>query len=71
MPAPVPASANDGRAAGAAGQMALWNPFDDSAPFCQLNEDHLFGAEFDRIRRGSQNSQFETEHLKTEHVVQV
>ncbi|KAG1676273.1 AP2-associated protein kinase 1 [Nymphon striatum] len=32
-----------------------WNPFDDSA-FGQLSEDHLFGQEFDKIRRGSQSS---------------
>lgn len=38
------------------GHVAVWNPFDDSAPFCQLSEDHLFGAEFDKIRRGSQSS---------------
>lgn len=37
--------------------MAVWNPFDDATPFCQLSEDHLFGAEFDRIRRGSQSSE--------------
>lgn len=38
------------------GHVAVWNPFDDPSPFCQLNEDHLFGAEFDKIRRGSQSS---------------
>ena len=40
------------------GHVAVWNPFDDSAPFCQLSEDHLFGAEFDKIRRGSQSSKY-------------
>ena len=38
------------------GHVAVWNPFDDSSPFNQMNEDHLFGAEFDKIRRGSQSS---------------
>lgn len=38
------------------GRVAVWNPFDDPSPFCQLSEDHLFGAEFDKIRRGSQSS---------------
>lgn len=33
-----------------------WNPFEDSANFSQLTEDHLFGQEFDKIRRGSQSS---------------
>ena len=57
-------SATDGAAVtvggGAAlvGHVAVWNPFDDPSPFCQLSEDHLFGAEFDKIRRGSQSSKF-------------
>lgn len=34
-----------------------WNPFGE-APFNQLTEDHIFGAEFDKIRRGSQSSKF-------------
>ena len=38
--------------------VAIWNPFDDPSPFCHLSEDHLFGAEFDKIRRGSQSSKF-------------
>lgn len=37
--------------------IADWNPFEE-APFNQLTEDHLFGAEFDKIRRGSQSSKF-------------
>ncbi len=41
------------------GHVAVWNPFDDSSPFNQLNEDHLFGAEFDKIRRGSQSSKLD------------
>ncbi|XP_049839781.1 uncharacterized protein LOC126284689 isoform X2 [Schistocerca gregaria] len=36
--------------------IADWNPFEDPAPFSQLTEDHIFGAEFDKIRRGSQSS---------------
>lgn len=48
------AAAVDGTAL--VGHVAVWNPFDDPSPFCQLNEDHLFGAEFDKIRRGSQSS---------------
>ncbi|XP_026675899.1 uncharacterized protein LOC103524827 [Diaphorina citri] len=28
-----------------------WNPFEDTAPFSQLSEDHIFGAEFDKIQR--------------------
>ncbi|XP_076365582.1 uncharacterized protein LOC143254379 isoform X2 [Tachypleus tridentatus] len=33
-----------------------WNPFDDGSSFNQLTEDHIFGQEFDKIRRGSQSS---------------
>nr|CAD7428631.1 unnamed protein product [Timema monikensis] len=36
--------------------VADWNPFEDATPFNQLTEDHIFGAEFDKIRRGSQSS---------------
>nr|XP_022917982.1 AP2-associated protein kinase 1 isoform X2 [Onthophagus taurus] len=35
--------------------VADWNPFEEP-PFSQLTEDHLFGQEFDKIRRGSQSS---------------
>ena len=35
-----------------------WNPFNDMQPFSQMSEDHIFGAEFDRIRRGSQSSKY-------------
>lgn len=35
--------------------VAAWNPFEDT-PFNQLTEDHIFGAEFDKIRRGSNTS---------------
>ncbi|XP_056630202.1 BMP-2-inducible protein kinase [Diorhabda sublineata] len=35
--------------------VADWNPFEE-APFSQLTEDHIFGAEFDKIRMGSNNS---------------
>lgn len=53
------AAAVDGAAL--VGHVAVWNPFDDPSPFCQLNEDHLFGAEFDKIRRGSQSSKLVSE----------
>ncbi|XP_011501176.1 PREDICTED: probable serine/threonine-protein kinase nek3 [Ceratosolen solmsi marchali] len=36
--------------------IAAWNPFEDVQPFNQLTEDHIFGAEFDKIRRGSKSS---------------
>lgn len=36
--------------------VATWNPFEDVQPFNQLTEDHIFGAEFDKIRRGSSSS---------------
>ncbi|XP_015121833.1 AP2-associated protein kinase 1 isoform X2 [Diachasma alloeum] len=36
--------------------VAAWNPFEDTQPFNQLTEDHIFGAEFDKIRRGSNSS---------------
>lgn len=35
--------------------VAGWNPFGET-PFSELTEDHIFGAEFDKIRRGSQSS---------------
>lgn len=36
--------------------VAAWNPFEDP-PFSQMSEDHIFGAEFDKIRQeGSQSS---------------
>ncbi|XP_066593993.1 uncharacterized protein Nak isoform X3 [Prorops nasuta] len=37
-------------------EVAAWNPFEDAQPFNQLTEDHIFGAEFDKIRRGSSSS---------------
>ncbi|XP_071440568.1 uncharacterized protein Nak [Hetaerina americana] len=36
--------------------IADWNPFEDGTPFSLMTEDHIFGAEFDKIRRGSQSS---------------
>lgn len=36
--------------------VAAWNPFEDVQPFSQLTEDHIFGAEFDKIRKGSNSS---------------
>lgn len=35
--------------------VADWNPFEEP-PFSQMSEDHIFGAEFDKIRKGSQSS---------------
>ncbi|KRT85556.1 hypothetical protein AMK59_766 [Oryctes borbonicus] len=36
--------------------VADWNPFEEEQPFNQMTEDHIFGEEFDKIRRGSQSS---------------
>ncbi|XP_049819668.1 AP2-associated protein kinase 1 isoform X2 [Aethina tumida] len=44
----------DGRSLSA--DVADWNPFEEP-PFGQMTEDHIFGAEFDKIRRGSQSIQ--------------
>ncbi|CAH1407984.1 unnamed protein product [Nezara viridula] len=33
-----------------------WNPFYESEPFSSVTEDQIFGAEFDKIQRGSQSS---------------
>ena len=43
---------------GISSEVRTWNPFNDAQPFSQMSEDHIFGAEFDRIRRGSQSSKF-------------
>ncbi|KAK0096963.1 hypothetical protein PV326_003765 [Microctonus aethiopoides] len=47
-------SGTEGRSLSA--DVATWNPFEDTQPFHQLTEDHIFGAEFDKIRRGSSSS---------------
>ncbi|CAK9821188.1 AP2-associated protein kinase 1 [Anthophora plagiata] len=47
-------TASEGRSLSA--DVAAWNPFEDVQPFNQLTEDHIFGAEFDKIRRGSNTS---------------
>ncbi|XP_017757227.1 PREDICTED: AP2-associated protein kinase 1 isoform X2 [Eufriesea mexicana] len=47
-------TATEGRSLSA--DVAAWNPFEDVQPFNQLTEDHIFGAEFDKIRRGSNTS---------------
>ncbi|XP_046465129.1 AP2-associated protein kinase 1 isoform X2 [Neodiprion pinetum] len=47
-------TSTDGRSLSA--DVAAWNPFEDTQPFNQLTEDHIFGAEFDKIRRGSNSS---------------
>ncbi|KAI4470594.1 serine/threonine protein kinase [Holotrichia oblita] len=36
--------------------VADWNPFEEEQPFNQMTEDHIFGEEFDKIRRGSQST---------------
>lgn len=65
------ASSNTGAAAGANSQSSnelarqtmdkrveAWNPFEEEQPFSQMTEDHIFEAEFDKIRqRGSQGSE--------------
>jgi len=33
-----------------------WNPFYEAEPFAEVTEDQMFGAEFDKIQRGSQSS---------------
>lgn len=41
-----------------AARIDTWNPFEEQ-PFDQMTEDHIFEAEFDKIRqRGSQGSRF-------------
>ncbi|XP_066149300.1 AP2-associated protein kinase 1 isoform X1 [Euwallacea fornicatus] len=42
---------SDGRSLSA--DVAGWNPFEESTPFSQMTEDHIFGAEFDKIRQGN------------------
>ena len=37
-------------------EMADWNPFHEHSKSENLSEDQFFGAEFDKIRRGSQSS---------------
>lgn len=49
-------AAADGRSLSA--DVADWNPFGEP-PFSQMTEDHIFGAEFDKIRKGSQSSEFD------------
>lgn len=38
--------------------LSQWNPFVNSAQQGNLTEDHAFGQEFDKIRRGSQSSKY-------------
>lgn len=39
-------------------RVEAWNPFEEEQPFSQMTEDHIFEAEFDKIRqRGSQGSE--------------
>lgn len=52
----------DGRSLSA--DVADWNPFGEP-PFSQMTEDHIFGAEFDKIRKGSQSSKFMAQKLRT------
>lgn len=53
------AVAPEGRSLSAAGPPKPgWNPFEEP-PFTQTtDEDHIFGAEFDKIKRGSQSSKY-------------
>ncbi|CAG9824548.1 unnamed protein product [Phaedon cochleariae] len=44
--------------------VADWNPFGE-APFIRMTEDHIFGAEFDKIRGGSGSSMKSKESLAT------
>lgn len=37
-------------------RISTWNPFNDAEPFGQMSEDHIFGAEFDKIRQGGSHS---------------
>lgn len=39
-------------------EIADWNPFHEPHRSEPLSEDQFFGAEFDKIRRGSQSSKF-------------
>lgn len=36
--------------------VADWNPFEEDGSFSEITEDHIFGAEFDKIRKCSQTS---------------
>ena len=47
--------------------VADWNPFEEP-PFSQMTEDHIFGEEFDKIRRGSQSSEYNDVVTKTTHI---
>ena len=53
------ANANVASTAGSLeGRVDAWNPFEE-APFSQMTEDHIFEAEFDKLRqRGSQSSKY-------------
>ena len=44
--------------------IAEWNPFDDN--FNTEADDFMFGAEFDKIRRGSNTSEFNIQSLYQE-----
>lgn len=37
--------------------IADWNPFEE-VPFMNMSEDHIFGAEFDKIRESSTSSEY-------------
>ncbi|XP_017097743.2 uncharacterized protein Nak isoform X1 [Drosophila bipectinata] len=46
-----------GQGAAVEKRVEAWNPFEEEQPFSQMTEDHIFEAEFDKIRqRGSQGS---------------
>lgn len=45
-------------------EIADWNPFHEPSKPEHLSEDQFFGAEFDKIRRGSQSSKFTSTYRK-------
>lgn len=48
-----------GQGAAVEKRVEAWNPFEEEQPFSQMTEDHIFEAEFDKIRqRGSQGSEY-------------
>ncbi|XP_050316221.1 BMP-2-inducible protein kinase isoform X1 [Anthonomus grandis grandis] len=54
---------SDGRSLSA--DVENWNPFEEATPFSQMTEDHIFGAEFDKIRQGSGGSQSSIQGVKS------
>lgn len=46
-------------------QMCEWNPFEDTITFGKMTEDHIFGQEFDRIRRESSTSNLNEKNIES------